>query len=51
MDIVDPLDSHTTIGITKIWDRRLNSNLKKKIQVLWNQASKYRAVFPADDKK
>ncbi len=46
MDIVDPLDNHSTIGITKIWDRRLNSNLKEKIQILWKQASNYRSIFP-----
>ena len=46
MDIVDPLDNHTTIGITKIWDGRLNANLKEKISLLWDQASKYKAVFP-----
>lgn len=48
MDIVDPLDSHTTIGITKIWDRRLNSNLKEKLQILWKRASNYRTVFPLE---
>ena len=45
MDIVDPLDNHSTIGITKIWDRRLNNNLKEKISVLWQKAEEYKNVF------
>lgn len=45
-DIVDPLDNHSTIGITKIWDRRLNKNLNEKIQKLWNRSIQYKKVFP-----
>ena len=46
MDIVDPLDNHSTIGITKIWDRRLNENLKEKIDMLWRKSKAYKKIFP-----
>ena len=46
MDIVDPIDNHTTMGITKIWDSRLNKKLKEKIETLWEQGLAYRKVFP-----
>ena len=45
MDIIDPLDNHTAIGLTKIWDRRLHKNLKDKIDILWKKSRDYKTVF------
>lgn len=45
MDVIDPLDNHTAIGLTKIWDRRLQQNLKDKIDILWRKSMDYKTVF------
>jgi hypothetical protein len=34
-EIVDPTDNHSTLGITKNWERKLASKIKEKLRIIW----------------
>lgn len=44
-ELVDPIDSHSTLGITKIWDQQLARRLGERLEMLWNHSSNYEEVF------
>jgi len=46
-DIVDPLDSHTTLGITKIYDIKLTNRIKEALNKIWRQSEKYLMIYPS----
>jgi sugar-specific transcriptional regulator TrmB len=45
-EIVDPTDNHSTLGITKIWDRKLTLKIKEKLEIIWEGGEYYSQVFP-----
>jgi sugar-specific transcriptional regulator TrmB len=45
-EIVDPTDNHSTLGITKIWDRKLTLKIKEKLEIIWENGENYSQVFP-----
>lgn len=44
--IVDPVDSHSTLGITKIYDHELAEKIGERLDILWSNAQDYTEKYP-----